>query len=180
MTIRFEKAAPHHLDTIFAWLAELHMVEFWDNTQEHKTDIINFVHGRKQVYFYGTTQYWVGFRDQEPYCFVLSDIFQPDQDLSQTHRKHMSKTGHTIGLDFGIGDKKFLNQGLAAPTLEAFMHFYNQSVDPLADTFIIDPAEDNPRAQHVYKKAGFELVGTYDATAGAFQGETSLLMVKKL
>jgi hypothetical protein len=36
------------------------MQEFWDNGQEHKDDIINFIHGRKQHYFYGTTQHWGG------------------------------------------------------------------------------------------------------------------------
>lgn len=122
------------------------MVEFWDNTQEHKDDILNFVHGKKQYYFYGTTKYWIGLIDNEPYCFILSDAFLEDQDLSDTHRKHMSKFGHTIGLDFGIGNTKFLNHGLATPTLEAFISFYCELVDHLADTFFINPDQKNPRA----------------------------------
>ena len=156
------------------------MMEFWDNTQEHKDDIMNFIHGEKQHYFYGTTKYWIGSIEGELYCFLLSDILQKDQELSDVHRENMSKSGHTIGLDFGIGNTKFLGRGLAAQTLEAFMSFYCEFVDPLVDTFFIDPDPNNPRAVRVYSKAGFEKVGTYEANAGAFIGQASDLMVKRV
>lgn len=29
------------------WLNEPHVQEFWDNTQAHKEDILNFIQGRK-------------------------------------------------------------------------------------------------------------------------------------
>jgi RimJ/RimL family protein N-acetyltransferase len=179
MNIFFEKSNLEHVDTIFEWLTEPHMVEFWDNSQEHKNDILNFIQGKKQSYFYGTTMYWVGSIDTEPYCFLLSDIFQEGQNLSDHHRKNMSRSGHTIGLDFGIGNKNYLGKGLAAPTLQAFTSFYQKQIDSLADTFFIDPDENNPRAKHVYSKAGFEQVGEYDVQDGAFKGSVNYLMVKK-
>ena len=178
--IKFKKADPSHLDLIFSWLNEPHMIEFWDNTQEHKDDIVNFIHGRKQHYFYGTTQYWIGSIDDEPFCFLLSDILLPDQDLPALYRSYLSTQGNTIALDFGIGNKKRLGQGLASPTLAAFVQFYHDKVDQQADTFLIDPDANNPRAKHVYHKAGFDEVGTYDPEAGAFIGQTSYLMVKKI
>jgi hypothetical protein len=89
MNIHFEKANKTHIDTIFNWLAEPHIMEFWDNSQEHKDDILNFINGKKQTYFYGTSKYWVGFIDNEPYSFLLSDIFQSDQDISEIHRKNL-------------------------------------------------------------------------------------------
>ena len=180
MNIKFEKASLEHIDTIFEWLYQPHIIEFWDNTQEHKDDIMNFVNGKKQHYFYGTTKYWIGSVDGEAYCFLLSDIFQKDQELSDVHREHMSQFGHTIGLDFGIGNTKFLGQGMAAPTLEAFMSFYHEFIDPLADTFFIDPDPNNPHAIHVYSQAGFEKVGAYEANVGAFVGQPSDLMVKRI
>lgn len=180
MNITFEKADLRHLEIIFAWLAEPHMMEFWDNSQAHKDDILNFIYGRKQHYFYGTTKYWVGSINQEPYCFLLSDILQPDQNLSALHKKNMSLVGHTISLDFGIGNTKYLGQGLAVPTLKKFINFYKEMVDPLADTFFIDPDENNPRAKHVYAQAGFEQVGEFEVQAGAFKGSVSYLMVKRI
>lgn len=178
MNLQFEKANTQHIDIIFAWLAEPHMMEFWDNSQAHKEDILNFIHGRKQHYFYGTTRYWIGLINKEPYCFLLSDRFEAEQDLSDVHRKHLSKSGHTVGLDFGIGNKSYLGKSLAAPTLEAFVNFYHHEIDPLTDTFFIDPNKDNARAKHVYSKAGFVEVGEFDVHAGAFKESVSCLMVK--
>ncbi len=92
----------------------------------------------------------------------------------------MSKSGHTITLDFGIGNKNFLGKGLASSTLELFVKFYHKSVDSLSRTFFIDPDENNPRAIHVYSKAGFKQVGEYKAQSGAFKDNTSYLMVKNI
>ncbi len=179
--IRFEKATLSHKDVIFEWLEEPHMKEFWDNSQEHKDDILNFINGQKQHYFYGTTIYWVGFLDTEPYCFLLSDqMCSDEEDVPNFLRDWLSKTGNTISLDFGIGNKMFLGKGLAAPTLQTFVEFYKNHVDPKADTFFIDPNENNPRAKHVYEKAGFKAVDKYTAKKGYFIGDESVLMVKKL
>ena len=178
MTICFERATLQHQDIIFKWLGEPHMMDFWDNSQAHKDDILNFIHGKKQHYFYGTTLYWISFIDQEPFSFLLSDVLETDQDLSPLQRNHMSPSGRTITLDFGIGSTHYLGLGLAAETLKAFVDFYKTSVDPLADTFFIDPDENNPRATHVYQKAGFERVGDMAVTSGAFAGHRSHLMVK--
>ena len=43
MTLSFEKISLRHIDIIFSWLAEPFVQEFWDNTQGHKDDILNFV-----------------------------------------------------------------------------------------------------------------------------------------
>lgn len=176
--IHFKKAAQEHQETIFQWLDEPHMKEFWDNSQEHRDDILNFIHGRKQHYFYGTTQYWVGYLDEQPFCFILSDQILPFQELSDLHKDYLSKSGHTITLDFGIGNAAFLGKGLAATTLQAFATFYQQQIDPKADTFFIDPDINNPRAFRVYEKAGFQLVGEYFMKGGAFEGHKASLMVK--
>lgn len=158
------------------------MMEFWDNTQEHKDDIINFINGRKQYYFYGATKYWVGSIDNQPYAFILTDeIKSTEEDLLALLRENLSKTGKTIAIDFGIGNKTFLGKGLAATTLKAFIKFYQSHVDDKADTYFIDPDQHNPRAIHVYQQAGFKIVGKEEpATKGGFIGQRSFLMVQKL
>ena len=50
MNIHFEKAALKHIDIIFSWLQEKHIQEFWDNSQNHKDDILDFIHKRPQKY----------------------------------------------------------------------------------------------------------------------------------
>ena len=59
--------------------------------------------------------------------------------------------------------------------------FFRQQVDHNADTFFIDPDSNNPRAKHVYTKAGFKFVGefTSDNKYWEFEGEKTLLMVMR-
>jgi RimJ/RimL family protein N-acetyltransferase len=178
MNITFEKASLEHKDLIFRWLSEPHMMEFWDNSQDHKDDILNFIHNRPQHRYSGTTKYWIGLINDIPYSFILSDVFKEAEDLSDIHKKHMSKSGNTIGIDFSIGNKKYLGQGLAVPTLDAFIRFYKSMVDIGADTFFIDPDENNPRAKHVYAKAGFLAVGEFEVKEGPFKGQINCLMVR--
>ena len=61
MAICFYKVASKHIDIIFSWLAKPYIKEFWDNSQEHKDDIINFAQPGKDRsnYFNGAFTYWV-------------------------------------------------------------------------------------------------------------------------
>lgn len=43
MNITFQKASTLYIDAIFIWLTEPHIMEIWDNSQEHKDDILNFI-----------------------------------------------------------------------------------------------------------------------------------------
>jgi RimJ/RimL family protein N-acetyltransferase len=183
--ISFEKVTLKHKDMLFQWLAEPHMQEFWDNSQEHKDDIINFINGRKEPsnYFDGIFTYWIGKFDGKPFCFILTAKVNLDDKYPSLWEKYFSKTGATYSLDFGIGNKGFLGQGLASSTLEAFTTFFKSEIDTNTDTFFIDPDENNPRARHVYAKAGFDLVGTYEDSDKAywdFSGKNTCLMVKKI
>lgn len=184
MTIQFEKVSLQHQTTIFDWLAEPHVQEFWDNSPEHKQDIIHFIKGRPgpSSYFNGVFTYWVGSFDGTPYCFILtSEVHAAQNDLTELHKAHLSTTGKTITLDFAIGNKAYLGKKLAAPTLEAFITFYRTQIDPKADTFFIDPDDHNPKARHVYEKAGFKLVGNFESEKAYwdFAGNTTDLMVKQ-
>lgn len=50
MHLHFEKANARHMGTIFSWLSESHIQAFWDNTQAHKDDILNFIGGRTEPF----------------------------------------------------------------------------------------------------------------------------------
>lgn len=181
MTITYEKANLSHKETIFNWLGEPHIQEFWDNSQAHKEDILNFLNGRKQTYFFGTTKYFIAKINSVAFAIILSDQIQPDQpDLQKLHLDNLSKDGHTYFIDFGIGNKEYLGKGLAAITLDGFVKFYKKEVDPLADTFFIDPDLSNPKAKHVYEKAGFVLKGNFEMISGFFKGNPSHLLVKQI
>ena len=175
MNIHFEKANLTHKQIIFNWLDEPHVQEFWDNSPGHREDIEIFANGRvvESIYFGGSNSYWVGFLDDKAYCLVMTH----EEDNSS---KYSSKTGKTFGLDFCIGDKNHLGKGLAALSLKAFMKFFVERIDKKTDMFLIDPYLNNPRAIHVYKKAGFKVIDNFIQEGGFFDGSKGVMMAKKM
>lgn len=138
-------------------------------------------HKELSTYLNGIANYWVGSMNSEPYCFFLTTEFSSDEkNVPMLWKKHVSKKGKTITVDFCIGNKKYLGQGFASKTLIAFTEFFHSKIDTNADAFFIDPDENNPKAKHVYEKAGFNLVGDFIMQNGVFYGKKTYLMVKKI
>ncbi len=178
--INFEQANILHQSTILKWLDAPHVKAFWDNTPEHRDDIIIFINGRKEPspYADGIFTYWVGSIENDPYCLLMTSEMLDEPDLPQYYREHLSKTGKTYGIDFMIGSEKHFGKGLAAPTLKAFMQYLHEHHDKSIDRFMIDPAQTNPRAKHVYEKAGFHVVCEFISTQGSFEGVKHFLLIK--
>lgn len=183
MSINFEKANVSHIDIIFGWLSEPFVQEFWDNTQSHKDDILNFVNGRKwpSNYCDGKYFYWIASFDGHPFAMLMTIQETPEDHIDDIKLNHLSKTGNTYGIDYMIGDKNYFGKGYGAKTLVKFLDFFRKEFDESADTFIIDPASDNPRAKHVYMKAGFEYIADF-VMSGDCSGSVKLhhLLIKKI
>jgi len=182
-TLKFEKAQLKYLSEVTLWLDQPHVQEFWDNSPEHKQDILIFMTGRKDVspYFEGIFDYWIGSINNEPFCLLMtSEISIHASDLSYLWKSHLSTSGKTCSLDFMIGNLKFLGKGLGGITLDAFCKFMQKENDQQIDTFIIDPAESNFKAKHVYEKGGFRVVGDFYRDFGLEKNVKHLLMVKHL
>lgn len=182
MKIKFEKVTGAHLDTIFNWLTEPHIIEFWDNTQAHKDDIVNFAGGRKTPSSYagGGYFYWIAYLEDEPFAMLMTIQETHKEDIGEEKLKRLSKTGYTYGLDYMIGNSKFFGKGYGSQTLSGFIDFFRESIDPKADTFLIDPDSANLRAKHVYMKAGFKHVCDFmmeGDVSGA--GKLHHLLIKK-
>lgn len=179
-TITFEKASPKHQKAIFRWLKEPHIKEFWDNSPEHREDIKIFIGGRQipSSYFEGIISYWVGMTNNEAYCLIMVHEEKDTSDLPEHCRPYLSKVGKTFGLDFCIGSRQHLGKGLAAPTLVSFMEYFTKQVEPQADTFLIDPSLNNPKAIHIYRKAGFETMCEFTQEGGYFDQSKGLLMAR--
>lgn len=163
MNIQFEKANLSHVKIIFDWLAEPYIQEFWDNTQGHKDDILNFVNGRVEPSSYADGQYvyWIASCDGHPFAMLMTIQETAESPIDEIKLIHLSKTGHTYGIDYMIGDKNYFGKGYGAKTLIDFFDFFIKEFDPKAETFLIDPASDNPRAKHVYMKAGFKHIADF-------------------
>ncbi len=184
MNITFEQASVAHKDSIFNWLEEPHVKEFWDNSQPHKDDILKFINGRIEPSSYcdGLYTYWVGLLDGNPYCLIMTLQEKREYDIPAIKKAHLSTLGSSYSVDYMIGNRNYFGKGLGSKTLHVFTEqFFRQHYDPQADTFFIDPAVNNPRARHVYEKAGFEYVGDFLMEGnGAFAGTESHFLVKRL
>jgi predicted acetyltransferase/RimJ/RimL family protein N-acetyltransferase len=180
--IHFAKVTVDHLDTIFSWLTEPHIMEFWDHSREHKDDILNFVQGRKtpSAYAGGEYVYWTAFLEHEPFGMLMTIRETYASPINEEKLDRLSKTGHTYRLDYMIGSLKFFGKRYGAKTLSEFIDFFQKEVDLKADTFLIDPEQNNPRAKHIYMKAGFDHMCDFimegDVSGG---GKIHHLLVKK-
>ena len=180
--IAFTKASTAHKDIIFTWLAKPHVQEFWDNSQAHKDDIVNFINGRQQAsdYCAGKYVYWIAHLDGKPYAMLMTIQETLSDDIGQLKLSQLSKTGNTYGLDYMIGSAEHLGKGYGARTLVEFIDFFRNEFDANADTFFIDPTTDNPRAKRVYEKAGFQHVGDFILGEGySGSGKSHHLLIKK-
>ncbi|CCD04691.1 TPA: GNAT family N-acetyltransferase [Legionella pneumophila] len=183
MNITFEKANASHIELIFSWLKEPFVQEFWDNTQAHKDDILNFINGRTEPSSYadGKYVYWIASGNGHPFAMLMTIQETSEDEIDEIKLINLSKTGHSYGIDYMIGDKNYFGIGYGARTLIEFIDFFIKEVDPKADTFLIDPASDNPRAKHVYIKAGFEYVADF-LMSGDVSGAGKLhhLLIKRI
>ncbi|HHT9168453.1 TPA: hypothetical protein ACT7HB_002088 [Legionella pneumophila] len=89
MNIHFEKANLNHLDIIFGWLTEQFVQEFWDNTQGHKDDILNFVNDRKEPSDYcdGKYVYWIASSDGHPSAMLMTIQATTEENIDEIKRK---------------------------------------------------------------------------------------------
>lgn len=109
----------------------------------------------------------------DPFALIMTSVIEDVPKLKDSWREQLSKTGMNYSIDFCIGNIGFLGRGLAAATLKEFVDYFHNNVDKKADVFIIDPNENNPRAKHVYEKAGFKTISMFER-----RGEIFYLMVR--
>ncbi len=182
MKISYSKITTKDIPTIFNWLQESFIQEFWDNTKAHKDDIINFAEGRKtpSTYADGKYVYWLAKDHDQPFALIMTIQETSIDDINQIKLNHLSKTGTSYGLDYMIGNQSYFGKGYGASTLSQFIEFFRTEIDNYADTFIIDPEENNPKATHVYQKAGFTYIADFimeGQVSGA--GKKHHLLIKK-
>ena len=189
MKITFEKVTTEHKGTIFSWLDEPHVQEFWDNSQDHRDDIIDFMHGKNQKerlkYWdgIGILSYWIGLLDNVPYAFIMTheehkSIKHTSVEPADFLVPYLSETGRTFALDFFIGQKDVIGKGFGAKTLLTFMDYFKSKIEPETDAFVISPYLNNPRAIHVYQKAGFKKRSEFTVKDGYFKDSKGIVMVK--
>ena len=68
----------------------------------------------------------------------------------------MENTNDIWAIDMWIGEPDFWEKGIGSKSLKLLVDYIFKNLK--AEKIIIDPHIDNPRAIHVYEKAGFKKV----------------------
>jgi 8-oxo-dGTP pyrophosphatase MutT (NUDIX family)/RimJ/RimL family protein N-acetyltransferase len=164
--ITFRLAKASDLERVHAWWNKPHVKEHWDNSPEMWANCDDFIKKGIKAEF----DYWIASFEGYPYALIMtSDTSQPCFDGSpypEIYTPWLDPKGKTYTLDFMIGDERFLGLGLSHLTLRAFM----DSLKDQVAAFLIDPAATNPRAVHIYEKAGFVKVAEFTRSNGFFEG----------
>lgn len=144
----FAPVQPGQRSLVHSWLVSPHAREWFygeglQNTFHH---LDAFLAGET------LSQYWLGLDRGIPFAFfITSTVVKPKDPLTRWCKAQ----GKTITLDMLIGEANYLGKGLASRLIQEFL----DKVFPHADEVLIDPEASNTRAIHVYKKAGFVVLG---------------------
>lgn len=170
--ITFRLATLEDQSMIKEWWTKPHVMEFWDNSPEMWQNVENYFQGKKELF-----DYWIGSYDQEPFALLMTSELEKSLSNDDPYAKWVEPEGLTITIDFMIGNENFFGKKLSHITLNKFAHFMKEIQG--ATAVIIDPAATNQRAVHVYQKAGFEIVDTFDRNKGYFSGIKHYMMKMK-
>ncbi len=157
--IGFRGVVEGDVDLVKGWWHAEHVAEFWDMSDWMWQNFVGFTKGQGEIF-----EYFIAEMDGIPFGLVITS------DLRGVELYEPYVEGETSSIDFMIGEGDFLGKGWGAKTLRAFMEWRGPK------RYLIDPAEGNGRAVHVYEKAGFERVGSYVPDKGFFKGKKHLMM----
>lgn len=135
----FKNVEAKNRSLVHEWLTQPHIAEWI-----HGVGLQNTLNGLEN-FFQGTsdTTYWIGYDKNIPFAFFITS---PEGNDATT-------------LDLFICDLNYLGKGIAVPMIQQFL----TSQFPNVKRVLIDPEATNARAIHVYKKAGFKIIGEFIA-----------------
>jgi ribosomal protein S18 acetylase RimI-like enzyme len=154
---------------VHTWLRKPHAAQWFygqglQNTLNHLDEFLN-----------GSSfaQYWLGYERDRPFAFLItSPIQKPKDPLS----KWCAEPGDAITLDLLIGEDDYLGKGLSHIVIEEFL----LSQFPNVSEVLIDPEVTHAHAIHIYKKAGFEILGEFTPSHNPNLHYMMRLSMKKL
>jgi RimJ/RimL family protein N-acetyltransferase len=154
--MRFFRVERKYQEIILDWFKADHVKEYYygDGLQSTLNNLELYCQGINNNGRY-SFDHWISYLEDEPFGFLMTSSLEGSGNPDNS--KWYIEGKHTFTLDLLIGPKVFLGRGLAARMIQEFI------LDKFshADYFIIDPAKSNPKAIHVYEKAGFKTVDEF-------------------
>jgi len=135
---------------VVSWLQQPHVAKWF-----YGKGLENTIRGL-DAFLKGTPffNYWLVFDQKHPFSLLITSRVDKERDVLA---KWCSPDAETITLDMFIGDGNYLGKGYAALVIQEFL----PKQFPDVDEVLTDPEASNSRAIHVYKKAGFVILGEF-------------------
>jgi RimJ/RimL family protein N-acetyltransferase len=147
LALSFKTLTPEDGSLLHEWLQLPQVRAFWD-------DGLRTVAAVKDYYFQANgVLRFLFYLNEEAAGYIQTYHIGPE-DL---YAAFTLPAKENRGLDFFIGNEKFLNQGLAGLILKEFILKHCSG----AARIIVDPEPRNKKAIHVYEKLGFRKLGGF-------------------
>jgi RimJ/RimL family protein N-acetyltransferase len=148
---------------IHEWIIQPHINEWLhgDGLKNTIEDLEQFVNKEKPW-----MKHWIAYDNQIPFAYLLTSEIE----------KSVEHPERGITLDLFICRLDYIGKGWAVQLIHEFL----MSQFPDIDEVIIDPEIANVRAVHVYKKAGFNVIGEFIASWHPVPHYTMRLNMKEL
>lgn len=172
--IDFYQATSKDEPLIHRWLEKPHIAPLWDEQTDHpeggltRKDLRKYISGEPSIFIH-----WIATFHDEPFAYIM---LQLDASTYDFYKPFVSEKGKTSSFDFLIGEESFLGKGLSYRTLEKFCSKLPAEIKAV----LIDPDPKNEKAIHIYEKAGFIKIGSYNPDHGPFEGEEHTVLRKDL
>lgn len=156
--MKFYSIDKEHKNIILEWFNKPHVKQYYygeglQNTLNNIELSLKGINNNGKYTFY----HWIAYINDEPFGFLMTSPIEGPYCKNDPYNKWFVEGKNTYTLDLLIGEGKYLGKGLSDKMIINFLLDKYQD----ADYFLIDPAEDNPKAIHVYEKAGFKKVDNF-------------------
>ena len=147
---KFKSVDKAHRLLVHSWLTQPHVAKWFygqglKNTFKYLDE---FLHGSSLL------QYWLAYDKTHPFALLMtSSVCKPNDELTGW----CSEEGDAITRDMLIGDTHYLGKGFSHILIQEFLF----SQFPQVAEVLIDPDITNSHAIHIYKKAGFTILGEF-------------------
>lgn len=150
--MHFEHLRKEQEEMVKQWLHQDYVAKFWYGVGLQNTlkSISRFVNGEETLF-----TLWIAYDGTTPFGYLTTSKVNFETDHFYAH--YLTPSSKAITLDLLIGNRSYLGKGLGHQMIRELLL---QKFEHATDVFI-DPGVDNPKAIHVYKKAGFQELEEY-------------------
>ncbi len=159
LSMHFEPLKKGQQDLVKGWLKQDYVAKYWygEGLQNTLNTIERFINDQEILF-----TLWIAYDGDIPFGYLMTSDVDPEKD--HLLAKYCGPKASAITLDLCIGNPTYLGKGLGHIMIQQLLL---QKFSSKTDVFI-DPSVDNPKAIHVYGKAGFqkreEFVPEWDRT----------------